>query len=161
MTGSFITATTTGTQEVQLRLPRISDAVRRALRPEVVSLTQLLTNLIREKLSGQVLNRRSGRLYNSVRGELVESPTRIGGEVATRGVPYGPIHEFGGIIKHPGSSKYQSWIGGDGNRVHTHFTRPHDIPIPERSYMRSSLAERTAEIIERLTRAAKTAAKEF
>ena len=78
--------------------------------------------------------------------------------VSTSGVPYAAIHEFGGTIQHPGSSKFQSWMGPNG-RVSTHFTKAHAIPMPERSYMRSSLADMRDDIVSRLTAAANAGVK--
>ena len=48
------------------------------------------------------------------------------------GIPYAMIHEFGGIIRHPGSDKLQVFQLGD-KIIFTHHTKAHDIPIPQRS----------------------------
>lgn len=141
-----------------LKLDRIPNDIRTALRGTIVDLTRSLTALIRAKLSGGVLNVRSGKLLNSIQSQLIENTATVYGRVFTQGVPYAAIHEFGGVIHHPGSSKFQSWQGPAG-WVYTNFTRPHDIPMPKRSYMNSSLDEMRAEIISRLTTAAKSAAK--
>jgi phage gpG-like protein len=141
----------------QLKLARIDQQTRTALRGEIVRLTQALATLVRAKLSGGVLNKRTGRLYNSVQSMLIENTTSIYGRVSTQGVPYAAIHEFGGIIQHPGSSKFQAWQNA-GAWVYTHMTRAHDITMPERSYMRSSLADMQAEIVERMTVAVRGAA---
>jgi phage gpG-like protein len=141
-----------------LKLTRIDEQTRTALRGAIVSLTQSLATMVRAKLSGGVLNVRSGRLLASIQSQLIENTTSIYGRVSSNGVPYAAIHEFGGVIKHPGSSKFQAWMG-PGGMVYTHFTRPHDIPMPERSYLRSSLAEMQAEIVERMTTAVRGAAR--
>lgn len=146
------------TSRATLKLGRLNQQTRTALRGVIVQLTQALANLVRGKLSGGVLNRRSGRLYNSIQSQLIENTTSIYGRVSTHGVPYAAIHEFGGVIKHPGSSKFQAWQG-PGGWVYTHMTRPHDIPIPQRSYMRSSLSEMQAEVVERMTAAVRGAAR--
>jgi phage gpG-like protein len=146
------------TSRAQLKLGRIDQQTRTALRGEIVKLTQALATLVRAKLSGGVLNKRTGRLYNSIQSMLIENTTSIYGRVSTQGVPYAAIHEFGGIIKHPGSSKFQAWQG-PGGWVYTHMTRPHDIPIPQRSYMQSSLNDMRDEIVERMTAAVRAGAK--
>ncbi len=153
----FISVQVDATKAI-VKLERAEASTREAVRAEVVSLTKQLAQQVRANLSGKVLNMRSGRLYNSITNEMIEDTTSIIGEVATRGVPYAAIHEYGGVIKHPGSNKFQAWMGAAG-MVYTHFTRAHDIPIPERSYMRSALAEMRDSIVARLTNAAKTGAR--
>lgn len=144
---------------VVTRLERIDAATRTALRGAIVSITRDLTARVLAKLSGGVLNYRTGALYRSIKANLVENPTSIYGQVFSDGsVPYARIHEYGGTIQHPGSSKFQAWQGPAG-WVFTHFTRPHPIPIPERSYLRSSLAEMQNDIVARLTIAVKSAVK--
>jgi phage gpG-like protein len=144
---------------VVAKIERIDEATRTALRGAIVSITRDLTARVLAKLSGGVLNYRSGDLYRSINANLVENPTSIYGRVFSDGsVKYARIHEFGGTIQHPGSSKFQAWQGPAG-WVYTHFTRPHAIPMPERSYLRSSLAEMQADIVTRLTTAVKSSVK--
>ena len=54
--------------------------------------------------------------------------------IDTAKVPYAAIHNFGGTIKHPGSSKFQAFEYG-GGMVYTWGTKPHDIPMPKRQFM--------------------------
>jgi len=138
----------------------MSAAVKTAIRGEVTSLTQELAARVRENLTGRVLNRRSGALLNSIRSERVEDTLTLYGRVYSDGsVKYARIHEYGGTIDHPGSDKFQAWQNG-GAWVYTHRTRPHKIPIPQRSYMRSALDEMKDAIVARLTAAGKRAVRE-
>jgi phage gpG-like protein len=52
----------------------------------------------------------------------------------TSRVPYAAIHNFGGVIKHPGSDKFQAfeYMGG---MIFTHGTKAHNINIPQRMFM--------------------------
>ena len=154
---------TVDASRINARLDRMPTALRSALRGTVVSLTQALAGLVRAKLSGGVLNVRSGNLLASINSQMVENTSTVYGRVfvdpSSPAAKYARIHEFGGVIKHPGSSKFQAWQSGDG-WVYTHFTRPHDIPMPERSYLRSSLAEMREEIVTRLSEAARSAGRE-
>lgn len=59
-------------------------------------------------------------------------------------VPYAAIHEYGGTISHPGSSKRQAFVV-DGRLVVTNFTKPHSIPIPKRPYLEPALRKFEAE----------------
>lgn len=142
------------------------DGLRRELRREVSKQTLMLEALVKRKLSNDVLRVRTGNLRASIHSVVDEGPTSITGKVASSGdVKYAAIHEFGGTIKHPGGTPFMSFEGQTffvskqkAANLNLPVTRPHDIPIPERSFMRSSLAERRAAIIEGLTNAAKRGA---
>jgi phage gpG-like protein len=139
------------------KVNNLPENVRKYLRGAVVELTQALAALVRSKLDGVVLNKISGDLQRSIKSRMVENRNQIYGEVYSDGsVPYASIHEYGGIINHPGSSKFQAF-DISGQTIFTHFTRPHTITIPERSYMRSSLADMQEQIVERLTQVAQQA----
>ena len=119
------------------------------------------------KLSGDPLHRRSGRLSASVHPLMSQTGDSVsGGAGGGAGVPYAKIHEFGGTINHPGGTAYFM----DGNAGRAVFvsnasaladrlprTRPHAIPMPERSYMRSGFEERAPSGIEQLRAAVKAA----
>lgn len=120
------------------------------------------------KLSGQVLNRRKGRLSSSVHyvsSETTDSTSA--GAAAGAGVPYARIHEFGGTIHHPGGTAYfiSQLLGAKAFFVSNLSpsaawlprTRPHDIVMPERSYMRSSLDDKAPSGIQMLREAVKEA----
>jgi len=70
-----------------------------------------------------------------------------------RPLKYARIHEYGGTINHPGGTKYL--VVGKGLAVFvkksalrfTGITKPHQIRIPERSYLRSSLAAKKRTIL--------------
>ncbi len=74
----------------------------------------------REKLSGQVLHRRTSMLVNSIRTGVLKGNTDVMGYI-TAGTPYAAIHEFGGEIKFK--------------------KRNLTIIMPERSYIRSTIDE--------------------
>jgi len=138
------------------------------VRNAVIQQQQALYTLIQQKLDGQVLNVRTGKLRRSIqRSSILEGYGVIAGYVySDSSVRYGAIHEFGGTIHHPGGTAY--WIDASGmmrfvsndmaSRVHSgEFprTRPHDIVMPERSFMRSALREREADIRAALAEAVK------
>jgi phage gpG-like protein len=74
----------------------------------------------------------TGRMFESI--QLQWGSTSATVFIDTSRVPYAAIHNFGGVIKHPGSSKFQAFEYGGGT-VFTHYTKPHDIPIPKRQFM--------------------------
>lgn len=107
-----------------------------------------------QKLSGQVLNRKSGLLSRSI----TQHTLQIGDQIKTRvgvfaGVPYARIHEMGGKIDIPEvTGKLMVFNSGDGlvfTRRHKAFT----VTMPERSYLRSSLRDNHDDIIARMNAA--------
>lgn len=150
--------------DIELKLPNfgpMTEATRAGLRPAVVSLTQRLASLVRAKLSGGVLQRRSGRLLGSIRSELVETTDSIGGRVSTSGVPYARIHEYGGqtsphvIMARNSSSLAFVWQGQ--MRFFKKVNHP-GSKIPARPYMSTSLEEMREEIRATYERAGQAAA---
>jgi phage gpG-like protein len=104
-----------------------------------------------EKLSGQVLKRRTGTLSNSIISKVEEE----GGELVAKvgsfgGVPYARIHEYGGTyLRHRTNAR-----AGSNASVGTYVT------MPERSYLRSTLAEQKEAIAKRLGRVLEKLANE-
>ncbi|MGH6889799.1 MAG: hypothetical protein ACREHF_11500 [Rhizomicrobium sp.] len=102
-----------------------------------------LLALVQTKLSGAVLQARSGALRDSVRAETDADGT--GARVFSDGsVPYARIHEYGGRINvpeiAPDEAKALAFAYG-GRMVFAKHAAAHVVTIPERSYLRSALAE--------------------
>lgn len=149
----------TGDAEVAAKLTETSDKLSLEVYKAVFELSRELVRDIRsKKLSGQVLKNRTGRLSRSVHQAVSQSEGKAVGVVSTN-VVYAQIHEFGGTINHPGGTAYffdpkaSAWrfipnsspFAADAAR-----TRPHQIPMPERSFMRSALRDmETAGTIEK------------
>lgn len=111
------------------------DKMLRASRAIAIDLQSYIRT---NKLQGQVLHQRSGRLSRGVRYEVEAVGPVIKAEVGVfEGVPYAAIHEYGGEIMRTGRIK--------GAYV---------IHMPERSYVRSSLREKVGDYAPRLARAA-------
>lgn len=102
------------------------------------------------KLSGEVLQQRTGRLANSITaGPRTEEKGVISRTVGTN-VEYARIHELGGTIDHPGGTPY-FLDRATGMAVFVAktseyaaglpVTQAHPIHMPERSFLRSSLKE--------------------
>jgi len=150
------------TSKASARFGTLTERTRTALRGVIIEGTRDLTGLVRQKLSGGVLQTRSGRLLNSIRQQLVENPQSIYGQVWSQGVPYAAIHEFGGrtpahIIEARNAKALAFMMGGQlvfFRRVHHPGSN-----IPERSYMRSSLDDMRDILIARMTAAVRETAK--
>ncbi len=148
--------TLAGLDVLDASLSALPDQIARALAAKAMTLAQDLADRVRsDKLSGGALNARSGALAASI-GASVE--TLGDGVVATVGsfgdVKYAAIQEYGGktaahdIVATQG--KAIAFIEGGAE----HFARIVHHPgsqIPARSYLRSSLDEMTAEIVDALS----------
>lgn len=158
----------TGTERVvsgfNLRVERVRVAAKSTLDAWAMELAGYIKA---NKLSGSPLHRRSGRLSASVHPFDQSTPDAVTAGAASGGnVPYARIQEYGGTIHHPGGTAYfisallgRAFFVSNASAIAASLprTKPHDIPIPERSYMRSSLREEAPRGIEMLRAAVKEA----
>jgi len=81
-----------------------------------------------------------------LKGQIAQAiQNNYGGNFAEAGIGsfpvlYAAIHQFGGVINHPGSDKFQAFMVG-GRMVFTHGTVPHQIQIQPRPYIMFQLPE--------------------
>jgi len=92
------------------------------------------------KLSGEVLNRRSGRLFRSIRSRVLsrDGEFRIVGRLSSD-VIYARIHEFGGRIRVTPKMRAFLHTIGIHLRSSTQF-----IKIPKRPYLRTAFEDTQA-----------------
>ena len=140
----MITASVTGGEGVG-ELPQ---ALAERLSQEIERLGGVLRERIERKLSGEVLQRRSGRLLGSITVEA----ERVGlGASVTIGsdAPYAAIHEYGGTIPArtmlPQSARALAFPWHGQQRFFKRVQLP-AVTMPERSFMRSALDETLPEI---------------
>ena len=152
----------TGAREVIERLGAMPQQIREAAKGSLDAwATELAAYIKADKLSGQVLNRRTGLLSGSVH-PLTEDAERgiVGGAGAGAGVPYARIHEFGGLIPAhevvARNAKALAFTIDGITRFATRVQIP-DVEMPERSYMRSSFDEKSPQGLEELRAAVKEA----
>jgi phage gpG-like protein len=143
---------------VQARLNVMPDKVRARLEQAVYILAEKLkSHIVQDKLLGQVLNRRTGRLGQSIQQKVDSSATAITGTVYSAGdVKYAAIHEFGGhiparVIEAKNGKALAFTMGG--KQVFAKRVNWPGATMPERSFMRSSLADMKDEIVQRMTSA--------
>lgn len=166
--GFMLNATLVGGRELIQRFAGAGSAVQSRMNVVVQAYTlDLQSYVVGSKLSGQVLNVRTGNLRRSIQQRLTINEASVYGYVYSSGdVKYAAIHEFGGIIQHPGGTKYiiDAAVGGNimtrfvSNAFPGHVagvTKPHPIPMPERSFLRSGLRDKSASYTEGMVRAAK------
>ena len=111
---------------------------------------QLLT-LVRSKLTGGVLQPRTGALAASigVDGPRIEGDRVVTTLFAGADLKYAAIQEYGGVTSPhdilPSRAKALAFLAG-GERVFARIVHHPGSRIPERSYLRSSFAEMAAEV---------------
>lgn len=106
--------------------------------------------VISDKLSGQVLNQVTGALVSSIASIVTDDASGVMAKVIAD-TPYSRIHEYGGVIEPVTKLALRFQIGGKWVMVKR-------VVMPERSYLRSTLAERADEIRASLARAVAGAA---
>lgn len=152
-----------GDSELRARLEAMPDKVRAALFGKVASLaSDLHRYIIDSKLSGQVLKHRSGDLWRGVHDEATQGQSDVTGRVYVAGVPYAAIHEYGGIIPaHLVEAKNASSLAflWKGKMAFFKSVQIPDVTMPERSFMRSSLADKKQDIIDGMSQAVIEAVK--
>lgn len=167
----MITVTTVGMNKLVTRLSAMPNKVHREILKKVTYFALKMERRIKQKLSGEVLNVKTGDLRRSIHHEIEESATSVYGVVFSTGgrskqPPYAEIHEKGGVIQHPGGTPYMNFHGK------TYFvsknaaiasrlpkTKAHAIRIPARPYMGPTLNEMRQEIIKGLQEAAREGVK--
>jgi phage gpG-like protein len=132
----------------------MTEDVHDALMKTVTELTRDVADLVRRKLSGEVLNVVTGNLRRSIFQETQDLGQAVFGRIyGAADVPYGPIHEFGGTTKAheivARNAKVLHFIMGGEDVYRRRVSHP-GATMPERSFMRSSLNDMRSEIEERL-----------
>ena len=147
---------------VSAALAAMPERIRDALSRRADALAAELQAKIQQKLSGGVLNQKSGALARSIAATVDDSTADVSVSAATGDIKYAAIQEFGGVIPPheivPDKAKALAFIFG-GKQVFAARVNLPAIAMPERSYMRSSLAEMADEIGEGLREAVAGAAK--
>ncbi len=147
-----------GDKEVVAYFARIPGDVRSQLRFAVGRLVLRLQRKIQqEKLTGQVLKVRTGTLRRSISHAVVEQGDAIVGTASTN-VEYARVHEFGFKGPMPVKSHVRLVKQAFGRELKTPVwatvgAHTRNVDLPERSFMRSALAEMAPEIEEELRRA--------
>lgn len=151
-----------GLEETSARLDGYPAALQAALAAKADELAAALADLVKnDKLSGGVLNTRSGALGNSIAASVTADADGVLASVGSEGdVKYAAIQEYGGKTSAheilPAKGNVLAFVVGDA----PHFARRVEHPgsaIPERSYLRSALDDMKDEIVAALADAASEA----
>jgi phage gpG-like protein len=127
------------------RLARIAKETRTSVRSACEAAVQALLAIVQRKLSGEVLQPRSGALRRSIRTDVAEEARGVEARVfSDGGVPYARIQEYGGRIALPAIVAVNAKalaFAWEGRLVFAKRASAHVVTLPERSYLRASLAE--------------------
>jgi phage gpG-like protein len=147
----MLSVTLTGANTLAAKLDSLSPTVLAAVAAKSADLADRLLARVHQKLSGEVLKSRTGALAASIG---VEGPAIVGDTVVTTvfsgaDVKYAAIQEYGGVTSPhdilPSRAKALAFLAG-GEQVFAHIVHHPGSHIPERSYLRSSLAEMAGQI---------------
>lgn len=134
----MIRGTIIGGEHAIASFDRMPDRLRAELKTGITRATLLVQRESKEnKLSGQVLNVRTGRLRRSINTEVSAEADRVVGTVGTN-VEYAAAHEYGfaGIVTV--REHLRRAVSGQDSTVRTHTRR---MNLAERSFLRSALAD--------------------
>jgi phage gpG-like protein len=139
-------------------LASLPDRLRDALSAKANVLAAALQAKIQQKLSGEVLQQKSGALARSITATIGDASSDIAVTIASSpDIKYAAIHEYGGTIPPheivPDKARALAFLIGGKQTFAARVNLP-AIAMPERSYMRSSLAEMADEIAQGLSEAA-------
>jgi phage gpG-like protein len=144
-----IAADLAGAPDLTERLASLSDRIRSGIDRAIGALGRELQRNAQEKLSGQVLQRRSGRLVASIAASVVGSGDRVSAIVGSD-LPYAHAQEYGfaGTVGVHAQLRHITMAFGRpiGARTITVGAYSRRMDLPERSFLHSALAEMAGEI---------------
>ena len=143
-----------GLDETSARFDAYPAALQAALGAKASELATALADLVKNKLSGAVLNTSSGTLRDSIAASVTADSDRVLASVGSEGdVKYAAIQEYGGKTSAheilPVKGDVLAFVAGDGQHFARRIEHPGSV-IPERSYLRSSLEHMKDEILSAL-----------
>ncbi|HEV7480445.1 MAG TPA: hypothetical protein VGO05_09225 [Roseiarcus sp.] len=143
-----------GLDETSARFDAYPAALQAALGAKATELATALADLVKNKLSGAVLNTSSGTLRDSIAASVTADSDRVLASVGSEGdVKYAAIQEYGGKTSAheilPVKGDVLAFVAGDGQHFARRIEHPGSV-IPERSYLRSSLEDMKDEILSAL-----------
>jgi hypothetical protein len=154
----MLNVTVTGLTEVIQRFSEMPSKVHDGLLAEITKQAlDLQRYVVTEKLSGQVLNKITGKLASSIQHDVTDSGSSIIGRVySNNSVSYAAAQEFGAQIpdRYPVNAKALHFFVG-GQEVFAKFAR--GFTLRERSFLRSSLSDKKDQIIAGMTAAVQKA----
>ena len=143
-----------GLDEASARFDAYPAALQAALGAKATELATALADLVKNELSGAVLNTSSGALRDSIAASVTADSDGVLASVGSEGgVKYAAIQEYGGKTSAheilPAKGDVLAFVAGDGQHFARRIEHPGSV-IAERSYLRSSLEDMKDEILSAL-----------
>lgn len=138
----MITGTVVGGEEIAAKLREKPDQLRQALTTGVSRAVLIVQTRTKDKLSGEVLQVKTGRLRRSINQAVRQESDRVVGTVGTN-VVYARPHEFGfqGVVTV--KEHLRRTVSGKDVTVRSHSMQ---MNLPERSFLRTALQEMVPDI---------------
>lgn len=143
-----------GGTELVTKLDRMPTRLREELKVGLGRLALKLARLARAKVNGPLLKRRTGALWQSINGTVLEEGDKIAGVTSVAGdafskghkvLDYARAHEYGfhGTVSVKEHMREIKQAFGRSIAPRQITVRAHDMRmnLPERSFLRSSLAD--------------------
>lgn len=146
------TATLVGDKELIAELESMPNRVHEELLKAVSSMAVRLETYIKEdKLEGQVLKHKSGKLWQSIQHDVEDQGTSVYGQVFSAGdIKYAGLHEYGREVRE--HTRRVTAVFGHAPKFPI-WANVKAFKMPERSFMRSALADKQDEITDGLAAA--------
>lgn len=156
----MIKAELIGGEQLVARLGLFGPRLRGGLEQSIARMTmELLRRVKADKLSGQVLKVRTGRLRRSINERLEgQGTTQVTGTVGTN-VVYGKVHEYGGLMTVRAHQRRMTQAFGKPVTPRMVDVKQHTVNYPARSFLRTALAELEPVIKAELQRGVREALK--
>lgn len=147
-----VTAELVGDRQLVAKLEAMSDRVRQELLKAVSEQALLLEKHVKDdKLEGQVLKHKTGKLWQSIQSEVDDGADSVYGRVFSAGdIKYAALHEYGEDVR--AHTRLLTQVFGRPLKFPVYATVK-EFKMPERSFMRTALADREGEIVASLTAA--------
>jgi phage gpG-like protein len=148
-----------GLDDASARLAAYPAALTAALSAKAAELAAALADMVKnDKLSGAVLNARTGALRDSITASISADADGVVASVGSEGdVKYAAIQEYGGKTSAheilPVKAQALAFVIGGAQLFARRVEHPGSL-IPERSYLRSALDDMKGEILAALSEAA-------
>jgi phage gpG-like protein len=138
-----IQATLVGGDRAVARFNAMPDRLRQELKVGITRSALLVQrDSMQNKLSGQVLQVRTGRLRRSINIKVDDSGTKVVGTVGTN-VEYAAVHEYGFHGAVTVREHLRRTVSGKQSLVRAHQMQ---MNVPEKSFLRSALQDMQPQI---------------
>jgi hypothetical protein len=141
----------TGLAELGIRLHGSEPRLRAAILEATREAGELVADQAKENITETFEN--PSKMMATISSHTNVAGTGAAAHVTAEGLPYLAIHEFGGVVNQPELFPHKppfALIVEDRQEGHVIFAshvQAHEIPIPERSYLRRAIDQKRFEVL--------------